>query len=245
MRNKLAHVKLTDFRTTVFDLGSTSLISRTYETPFPPVRERTQDGTFCLQVIRRSVRRTPVFGSTSRLSVSTATTWSQLEFCHRLAQLPGRRRDRWTYRILDPVTCRDMFPGVRVCVGCLTELHSYEEWRRGRVVDFAGRIQWRSTNGSMAVPRVGQFTTNLPAVFDVRFYIFEKKFFFVHRNCRGQNRIRRKTKITPPYEPGAERHMKAQDTLPRHPLLWLCQQRVQRKVLPVTTPRVKAQLNGH
>ena len=55
MRSKFAQVKLTDLSATVFDLGSTSLISRTYETPFPPVKVRTQDGTFCLQVMSRSV----------------------------------------------------------------------------------------------------------------------------------------------------------------------------------------------
>jgi hypothetical protein len=46
--------------------------------PFPPVSLRSHVGTFCLQVIRRSVRRMPVFESTSLFSVSTAITCSQL-----------------------------------------------------------------------------------------------------------------------------------------------------------------------
>jgi hypothetical protein len=49
--------------------------------PSPPVIRSSQAGTFCLQVIRRSVRNTPVRGSIWRLSVSTAMTWSQLWFC--------------------------------------------------------------------------------------------------------------------------------------------------------------------
>jgi hypothetical protein len=78
IRSKFAQVRLTDLRTTVFDFGSTSLISRMYDTPFPPVKVRTQDGTFCLHVIRRSVWRMPVLGSIRRLRVSTAMTCSQL-----------------------------------------------------------------------------------------------------------------------------------------------------------------------
>lgn len=76
-RRRFAQVRLTDLRMTVLDFGSTSLTSRTYEIPSPPVNLRTQPGTFCLQVISRSVRSMPVLGSTSRLSVSTAITCSQ------------------------------------------------------------------------------------------------------------------------------------------------------------------------
>lgn len=78
MRRTLAQERFTDLRTTVLVLGSTSLTSRTYETPSPRVKVLTQPGTFCLQVISRSVRKTPVLGSTSRLMVSTAMTCSQL-----------------------------------------------------------------------------------------------------------------------------------------------------------------------
>jgi len=80
IRRILAHVRLTDFRTTVCVFGSTSLTSRTYEIPFPPVSRRIHAGTFCRQVMRRSVRSTPELGSTSRFKVSTAITCSQLWF---------------------------------------------------------------------------------------------------------------------------------------------------------------------
>src|SRR5271170_2017954 len=115
MRSKLAQERLTDLRTTVLAFGSTSLISRTYETPVPLVIARTQEGTFCLQVMRRSVRRIPVFGSTSRLIVSTAMTCSQLYFYD--SQNGGSRRNEMeNYRILNPMSSGDVLPTITVYI---------------------------------------------------------------------------------------------------------------------------------
>ena len=46
----------------------------------PPKIARTQSGQVCVHVIKRSVRRIPVAGSTWRERVSTATTWEDFWF---------------------------------------------------------------------------------------------------------------------------------------------------------------------
>jgi len=59
---------------TRFEDGSTVDVSRTWDIGEEPRTARTQAGAVWEQVIRRSVVRIPVCGSTERESVSTAMT---------------------------------------------------------------------------------------------------------------------------------------------------------------------------